>query len=69
MQGLLVYIRNRYQSTKLRRIQMCVISENALDLRFRLSQVFYNKSLLKSKNIARFKSFGFECPVPNILVL
>ena len=32
MQGLLVYIRNRYQSTKLRRIQMCVISENALDL-------------------------------------
>ena len=32
MQRLLVYIRNRYQTTKLRRIQMCVISEDALDL-------------------------------------
>ena len=32
MQGLLVYIRNRYQTTKLRRIQICVISEDALDL-------------------------------------
>ena len=32
MQGLLVYIRNRYQTTKLRRIQMCVISEDVLDL-------------------------------------
>ena len=32
MQGLLVYIRNRYQTTKLRWIQTCVISEDALDL-------------------------------------
>ena len=32
MQGLLVYIRNRNQTTKLRRRQICVISEDALDL-------------------------------------
>ena len=32
MQRLLVYIKNRYQTTKLRRIQMCVISEEVLDL-------------------------------------
>ena len=32
MQRLLVYIRNRYQTSKLRRIQICVISEDVLDL-------------------------------------
>ena len=32
MQRLLVYIRIRYQTNKLRRIQMCVISEDVLDL-------------------------------------
>ena len=32
MQRFRIYIRNRYQTTELRRIQQCVVSEDVLDL-------------------------------------
>ena len=32
MQRLLVYIRNRYQTSELSRIQICIVSKDALDL-------------------------------------